>query len=252
MADDPIDAREMIAAYRAVARPSPAVKRRIARVIDAPVRARRWPYVVVAVAAAAAVVAMFGGPESWRDRSPQEEARPEAAYDDATPPQLGRVESPHLPRAVESGRTAGAATQSEATLVGPRDAAERKPSIRRDTASKPRDRAPASAPVQSSEGDDLLAEMALLERARSRLAEGGRTEALALVEQHARTFTRGALAEERDALRVIASCGLPDRAESAWAARLAFARDYPRSTYAERVRRACAELAESSGETDIP
>lgn len=243
MADDPIDAREMIAAYRAIAGASPATKRSIARAIDAPVRAPRWPYVVLAVAAAAALVASLGWPRSWLDRAPQEEIRPEAPYGEATPPQLGRVESTDRPRAVDVAAVHDA--KVDVPRVMPIDAAEREPSPRRDVSSKSRERAPVGERVSSpssANGDSLLAEMALLERARSRLADGRPREALALVEEHARTFPGGALAEERDALRVIASCGLADRGESALAARLAFARDYPRSTYAARVRRACAEL----------
>jgi hypothetical protein len=241
MADDPIDAREMIAAYRAIARPSPATKRRIARVIDAPVRAPRWRYVVIAVAAAAALVASLGWPGSWLDRVPQEEIRPEAPYGEATPPQLGRVESTHRPRAIAGSAVHDA--KADVPRVVPIDAGEREPSARRDASSKSRERAHVGEHVSSppSNGDALLAEMALLERARSRLADGRPREALALVEEHARTFPGGALVEERDALRVIASCGLADRGESVLAARLAFARDYPRSTYAARVRRACAD-----------
>lgn len=249
MADEPIDVREMITAYRAVARPRPAVKRRIAQAIAAPVPAPRWPYVAVAVAAAAALVASLAWPESWLDRSPREEHRPEAPYDDATPSQLGRVDSPHAPEVARP--VAPAPQRVVAPPIAPRETSERKAPARRDAKDEARDRRAAPADVVAA-GDDLLAEMALLERARSRLAAGNPRAALALAEEHASTFPGGALTEERDALRVIASCALPDRSAAAFTARLAFARDYPRSTYAERVRRACTDLGGSSAETDIP
>ncbi len=250
MADDPIDAREMIAAYRAVARPHADVKRRITRAIATPVPAPRWPYVAVGLAAAAVMVASLTLRDAWLDRSPREEARPEAQYDDATPTEPGRVEPPARALVVEEITPAAEVphdAKASIAPVRPRAASERR-TARRDPPSKPR----AVAPTEPAHRDDLLAEMALLERVRSRLASGRLAEALALAEEHDRTFPRGALAEERDALRVIASCGLPDRAEAAWTARLAFARDYPRSTYAERVRRACVDLGGSSHETDIP
>lgn len=244
MADEPIDPRELIAAYRAVARPSVAVKRRIARTIGAPVRAPRWPYVALAVAAAALLVASLSWRASWLDRSPRERARPEAQYEDAAPAQLGRLEPGTAPHAVVVATPSGGSVEPrpvEIQRAATPEPSERKSSSRRDPPSRGRD------PTTEPDGDDLLAEMALLERARSKLATGRPGDALAIVEEHARTFPAGALGEERDALRVIAWCGLPERANAALAARTAFARDYPRSTYAERVRRACVHIGASSG-----
>jgi hypothetical protein len=48
----------------------------------------------------------------------------------------------------------------------------------------------------------LLAEREILDRARDALAQRDGTQALALVEEHARAFPRPLLAEEREALAV--------------------------------------------------
>jgi|HubBroStandDraft_6_1064221.scaffolds.fasta_scaffold353383_2 hypothetical protein len=57
-------------------------------------------------------------------------------------------------------------------------------------------------PDPSSGAPDLAAERLLLDRARSHLLHGHSAAALASIGEHARRFPRGALSEERDALRV--------------------------------------------------
>lgn len=60
----------------------------------------------------------------------------------------------------------------------------------------------APTPNPSSGAPDLAAERLLLDRARSHLLHGQSAAALASIGEHARRFPRGALSEERDALRV--------------------------------------------------
>ena len=76
--------QEMIAAYRTVARPSRAVKRRIVAALDArPAPAGRWwPVAVLALAAAALFVVARGGlAGALFDRARVERERPQAPYD---------------------------------------------------------------------------------------------------------------------------------------------------------------------------
>jgi hypothetical protein len=75
-----------------------------------------------------------------------------------------------------------------------------------------------------------------------RASEPGR--ALDVLEQHAERFPRGALAEERRALRAIALCQAKSRGASAEAE--AFLRSAPESPLVERVRSACAQAAPSN------
>jgi hypothetical protein len=65
-----------------------------------------------------------------------------------------------------------------------------------------RRRSPSSASLPPSEAIDLRAERTLLDRARAALLHGDALAALASVGEHARRFPHGALAEEREALRV--------------------------------------------------
>lgn len=81
----------------------------------------------------------------------------------------------------------------------------------------------------------LAAELALLRPARS----SAPAQALALLDEHARRYPRGVLAEERQAQRIVALCGL-GRRDEATTALAAFERAYPQSPHTQRARRACA------------
>jgi hypothetical protein len=137
-------------------------------------------------------------------------------------------------------------TPGETSSTAPGDASRTAP---REHASGPApivDHAPDVPPRRSTRParpqiDPLLAELELIQRIKDALDAGRASEALARVEQHAREFARGSLAEEREALRVVALCGADELAR-AQRAQQAFLRAYPRSAYAERVRTACPEL----------
>lgn len=83
------------------------------------------------------------------------------------------------------------------------------------------------------------AEAALLRNADAALKSGDAPGALALVDQHAKQFPNGILAEERDAERIVVLCAL-GRTDEARAAGAAFLRARPRSPLASRVRASCA------------
>jgi len=70
------------------------------------------------------------------------------------------------------------------------------------------------------------------------LRSGDAGRALTLASEHARRFPRGTLAEEREGVRAVAQCQLA--APSARSTLLeTFARRYPSSPYAARVKAAC-------------
>ncbi|MEO7109908.1 MAG: hypothetical protein ABI183_05680, partial [Polyangiaceae bacterium] len=83
------------------------------------------------------------------------------------------------------------------------------------------------------------AELELINRAQQALQAEDANEALALLNEHARRFPNGALAEERDAARVLALCGA-GRQEDAATAGAAFLSAHPDSPLATRVRSSCA------------
>lgn len=99
---------------------------------------------------------------------------------------------------------------------------------------------PAEAPAPPSAASSSLSEEAhLITQAQRALTAGNPAKALALVEQHWRSYGQGALAQERDAARIIALCAL-GRERDAREARRQFLRDWPGSALAARVRAACA------------
>ena len=99
-----------------------------------------------------------------------------------------------------------------------------------------------AAPVQPAQLVDpnagLEAEMRTVRAADAALRSGNVNEAEGLLEQHAREFPSGTLAEERDGLRIVASCQNGDSDSQRAAAQ--FLERAPRSLIAARVRAACA------------
>ena len=84
----------------------------------------------------------------------------------------------------------------------------------------------------------LEAEMRCVRAADAALRGGNVAEAEGLLEQHAREFPAGALSEERDGLRIVASCQRGD--SDSQRAALQFLERSPRSLLAGRVRAACS------------
>lgn len=98
----------------------------------------------------------------------------------------------------------------------------------------------ATAPVPSLDPapPSIEEETALLLGAHGALREGDGGRALLLLDEHARRFPSGALAEERDASRVLALCALGRTGEAKTAGK-AFLASHPRSPAAARVRSSC-------------
>jgi hypothetical protein len=105
-------------------------------------------------------------------------------------------------------------------------------------ASRPRRVAPQPDPA-AIPNDSLGAERALIERARSALARARPQDALAALGQHRNRHTAGQLAEEREALTVIALASLGEN-EKASATADRFRRRYPQSLLLPAVEAALA------------
>jgi hypothetical protein len=97
--------------------------------------------------------------------------------------------------------------------------------------------APAPAPVEVA--SSLLEETRLLASAQRALSAGAAAKALLLIDQHRARFPQGALAQERDAARVLALCALGRRAD-AQRERHAFLHTWPDSPLSARVRAGCS------------
>jgi outer membrane protein assembly factor BamD (BamD/ComL family) len=82
-------------------------------------------------------------------------------------------------------------------------------------------------------------ELEILRAAEERFHAGAPSQALALLDDHARRFPHGVLAEERRASRILALCQLGQVALATSEAD-SFVAQYPASPFVERVRRACA------------
>lgn len=114
--------------------------------------------------------------------------------------------------------------------------------------SAPNSEAPIAAPAPEPTASELprlpragslqanyAAELELMRQAHSAYAQGNFGTALGLVGKHARTFPRGLLAEEREALRVRSLAGAGRNAEARRAA-TAFAARFPRSVLLTRIQ----------------
>lgn len=97
-------------------------------------------------------------------------------------------------------------------------------------------RAPSDAPATPAEA--LAEETRLLREANAATRAGDTARARALLDEHARRFPRGVLAEERDAERVLSLCAA-GRTDEARAAAARFLATHPHSTLGARVRASC-------------
>jgi hypothetical protein len=102
-----------------------------------------------------------------------------------------------------------------------------------------------AAPRRVDSDRSVAAEVALLRRVSDSLRAGDAKSALAGVDEHARRFPNGTLAEEREMERIVALCAL-GRRDAAARATDRFARVYASSSYEPRIREACATTAPKS------
>ncbi|HKP58151.1 MAG TPA: hypothetical protein VJV78_15570 [Polyangiales bacterium] len=119
----------------------------------------------------------------------------------------------------------------------PKPEARPAPAVVAPTVVPPRPETPPEPPP-SATGSSLSEEARLIAQAERARNSGNPGRALALLEEHARTYAQGALAQERDAARVLVLCAL-GRTRDARESRKLFLRDWANSTLAARVRSAC-------------
>ncbi|MBX3186582.1 MAG: tetratricopeptide repeat protein [Labilithrix sp.] len=147
------------------------------------------------------------------------DVRPPSLAETAAPPGASAIvpAAPHsLPRGVASHAAGPPAPTSPPLVATSTDA-----------------RASTSSAVGDEEG-----EATLLRRAQAAIDSGDGVRALELLDTHARRYPNGVLADQREADRVLALCALGQMPASREAAER-FLAARPRSSHAERVRRAC-------------
>lgn len=243
MNDEPISNRELIAAYRSQVRPSAAARERMLRNITAPVRVApvsptapaRPPTAWLALAAALALV----GLSAYLLAGARHDAHV-APADMMMAPQV----LPQTTDAVTTSRDPGESSPLPQPVIDPpaiEPPASAPPAIESSPIEEPAPTLdpprPRITPRAEPTGDQVLAELTLIQRIKEALDRDQPQQALTLVEQHTRTFARGTLIEEREALRVVALCDADDPRGSR--AQEKFQTKYPRSAYRDRVRAAC-------------
>jgi hypothetical protein len=194
--------------------------------------------VAVAVAAlvgAGALVATRPGAEA--SRAPSSSAVAVVAPPRVEPLASSSSAAPAVPVASPAARVEPALEPSVVASAAPRVAP--KSAIARAAASAaPEPVAPPSPAPAAPVEDPLAVEARRLGEVQGALAAGDPARALSLVDEQSAAFSKGELAEERRAARVIALCKL-GRVAEARAAADAFLRDHPGSPLADRVRAAC-------------
>ena len=87
----------------------------------------------------------------------------------------------------------------------------------------------------------------MLREANVEMQAGRPARALSLLDEQVRRFPSGALAEEREAARILALCGV-GRTEESREARGRFLREHPQSPQATRVRGACNDAVKKTAD----
>jgi type IV secretory pathway VirB10-like protein len=231
--------RRVLAAFADVYSPSEAdaraalarVRARIDRgdvVEDAaepPSRSRKWIAVgVVALAIAAAVVIALRMDLAAVLASEVEERDPEAAYAQPESSDAGGDAIDRPPPRREAPEVDPEPPSQVESAIEPAPEKPKRPRTSNKTARTP--------------DATLHAEMALLRPAQQALKAGNHRRALQLFDDHARSFPKSALAEERALGRIEALCGL-GRGDEARGAASTFVRRFPGSPYRAKAERAC-------------
>jgi hypothetical protein len=230
------DARDLLATYRRErpgahgrARNWPGVRTRV----DAPVRRPASPLwfgglaLVLAAAVLLLVHALF---VAWQATQLERTTTTPSASDIVPEPPVDDVHV-RAPTPV-----ALPAVQTPAAVSAPTPAIEPPPLQRPRAAARATTDTPASP-------DPTEAELELVACARTAVADGDLSTALAMLDEHARRFPKGALAEERAAYRAIVLCR--SGAADAPTARLEFESRYPGSHHHRSINAACDARGDS-------
>jgi hypothetical protein len=174
---------------------------------------------------------------------------PSSAAPVAPPPREPRAAAaaPRLARSARKSHVARAPSPPATTIpeLAPAPEPQTAPELEPQAApeSEPRaavEREPQEKPVAAPSPSPAVLEMKAIARAKRALADDEPGAALAILASIARDFPRGYFIEERRALRVLA---LAESGESERARReaSAFQRDFPNSSFTERVRKAARD-----------
>jgi hypothetical protein len=124
----------------------------------------------------------------------------------SAPPRAPEIEGYSTPTAPADGASAPApatAGTSPRASKARSSAPVTAPAMETSSRIPRRQDAAGAAPTETS---GLSAELALLQRSRTALKQGHIDEAARFLDEHARRFARGTLAEEREATRLVISC----------------------------------------------
>lgn len=199
-------------------------------------------FVLAAVAAAAVLAVGLGQRPTSRAAGPD---RGLAPY--VTPPDgdgdASVVSPPHrdaIDPAPVRVPPLGVSTEPTAVIETPAAPAPRSVRSRKPEAAAPSPAAEPGAPTDSGKDTSLAAEMRLMAKATRALRDGSPGAALALLDEHKRTFADGQLAPERDHQRAVALCEL-GRRDQARAAVDAFVRRHPSSPLRSKAEAVCRD-----------
>jgi len=190
----------------------------------------------VAVGAGTAVVVT----EPWSEEPRAVEARAPSAPDEPSEATTARASARPTEREAPEGVAPVVETIESPVETSPIAALVEAPIEAIDSAPASTSVAVRPSPRRARESaaptaDTLAAELALLRRARAALATNDLAEATRALDEHAATFTEGALRAEREGTRALVRCA--ERPDPAVAR--AFAIAHPGSPLAARVRAAC-------------
>ncbi|MBV1858439.1 MAG: hypothetical protein KUG77_08500 [Nannocystaceae bacterium] len=229
-ADDPPEAMESFGPRAAVSRP-------------------RWPVVVMAAAALAAIAVGLATRGSYIQRHSDPASQADDTVHDPSdedvlvmPLPRGRAPAQRVPFEAEEESVA------IEPLPRPSPSAAATPGRARPSVGQRKRTAPVKAPASLPREDRLAQEVALIARARAQLLDGRDTAALLTFRLHGRDFPNGVFAEERKAWTATLSCRA-NPSEGAGSAK-AFLRAHPNSPHARRVRNTCFTTVTDAAPTE--
>ncbi|MEZ4391031.1 MAG: hypothetical protein R3A48_08050 [Polyangiales bacterium] len=205
-------------AYEPPPEAAPRVRAAVAARLAAPPPALRWPWAAGVCVVTALVVGVLARPSPAP--APRPVAPPAQAAAPAPPPAPEVIAPPAPPSAPVTAPVVAPAPAPAPAVVPPPARAAR---VR-------------AAPPEAA--DDLMGELAWIQRAQRSLSRGDGAGALAALAEHARRYPRGRLREEREAAQALALCAA-GRGDEARAAADRFVAAHPASPQVARVRGAC-------------
>ena len=222
-------------------------------VVVTPARGRRWA--IGAVLAAAALLLLWQGPRVLESIEAREDASAASHVRDGTDARGGSATrrggdarevgepSAHGKPDARKRRPGPPATPADDDIASPPPEAEEPAADAPRQPERPRPRKSAGGAAESTPPvPSLTAELRSLEAVQSTLRSGSASAALKAIRAHRKTFAKGSLHQEAEALEIIARCKAGQHERGRRDAR-AFLDAHPGSALASRVAAACPEEA---------